>query len=109
MAPAVIAVAYCGYCAATASALENDFVSSAWVLLVICRRVRGGGDRGRDRRRVAGRQQRAEDRLHECAAEVALEVGRPRRHARLACTGTEPVSECEAGVPANPTPIPTKA
>ena len=22
-------------------------------------------------------------------------------------TGTEPVSECEAGVPANPTPIPT--
>ena len=24
-------------------------------------------------------------------------------------TGTEPVSECEAGVPANPTPIPTNA
>ena len=24
-------------------------------------------------------------------------------------TGTEPVSECEAGVPANPTPIPTSA
>ena len=22
-------------------------------------------------------------------------------------TGTEPVSECDAGVPANPTPIPT--
>ena len=24
-------------------------------------------------------------------------------------TGTDPVSECEAGVPANPTPAPTKA
>ena len=24
-------------------------------------------------------------------------------------TGTDPVSECEAGVPANPTPIPTSA
>ena len=24
-------------------------------------------------------------------------------------TGTEPVSECEAGVPANPTPVPTSA
>ena len=24
-------------------------------------------------------------------------------------TGTEPVSECEAGVPANPTPAPTNA
>ena len=24
-------------------------------------------------------------------------------------TGTEPVSECEAGVPANPTPTPTSA
>ena len=24
-------------------------------------------------------------------------------------TGTEPVSECDAGVPAKPTPIPTKA
>ena len=25
------------------------------------------------------------------------------------CTGTEPVSECDAGVPANPTPMPTNA
>ena len=24
-------------------------------------------------------------------------------------TGTEPVSECDAGVPANPTPMPTNA
>ena len=27
-APAMICVAYCGYCCATSAALENDFVSS---------------------------------------------------------------------------------
>ena len=108
LAPSVIAVAYCGYCWATCSALENDLVSCAWTLLVIGIGVRVARERGRHGGRVAGGQQRAEDRLHERAAEVALEVGRPRRHARHDCTGTDPVSECEAGVPAKPTPMPTK-
>ena len=36
LAPAVMAAAYCGYCVASVSALENDFSSVACVLLVIC-------------------------------------------------------------------------
>jgi hypothetical protein len=35
LAPAMIASAYCGCCCATASALSNDFVSSACVLSVM--------------------------------------------------------------------------
>ena len=71
-----MALAYCGYWAAIASALENDFSSWACVLAVIWAAFGDRGDGGRHGRRVAGRQQRAEDRLHERPAEVALEVGR---------------------------------
>src|SRR4051812_43834563 len=38
------------------------------------------GDRGGDGRRIAGGQQRAEDRLHDRAAQVALEIGGARGH-----------------------------
>ena len=69
--------------------------------------VRRGGDRRADRRRVAGGEQRAE---------IDCMIAPPRSRWRSAvpeaiparCTGTDPVSECEAGVPANPTPIPTR-
>ena len=36
LAPAVIALAYCGYRWAMAVALEKDFSSWFWVLAVIC-------------------------------------------------------------------------
>ena len=99
-------LAYCGYCCAIASAPSNDFVSSA--LDAVGDVLPGSGDRRRGRGGVARRQQRAEDRLHDRAAEVALEVRCARRHPD-ALTGTEPVSECDAGVPAKPTPMPTNA
>jgi hypothetical protein len=35
-APAMICWAYCGYCWAVSAALENDFVSSFWTLVVTC-------------------------------------------------------------------------
>src|SRR5512143_469995 len=70
-------------------------------------RRRGGGDRGSGGGRVAGRQQGAKDRLHDRPTKVVLQVGGARRHPAWA-TGTEPVSECDAGVPATPTPTPTQ-
>ena len=42
--------------------------------------VRRRGDRCARGRRVAGGEQRAEDRLHDRAAQIALEVGGPGRH-----------------------------
>src|SRR6188508_1563 len=45
-------------------------------LLLVRRRRDCRGDRGR----VPGRQERAEDRLHDRAAEIALEVRRTRGH-----------------------------
>jgi hypothetical protein len=43
----------------------------------------------------------SENGLHDRAAQVTLEIGRAQAMpARL--TGTEPVSECDAGVPAKP-------
>ncbi len=63
------------------AALENDFVSWLCTLSVICAAFGAPAIVLRERRRVAGREQRAEDRLHDGAAEVALEVGGTRRHA----------------------------
>ena len=72
---------YCGYCEAVSTALANDFVSSAWTLVGD---LAASGDAAiavADRGRVAGGEQRAEDRLHDRAAEVALEVGGAGGHA----------------------------
>ena len=95
-----------GYCWAASDALENDFVSSLWTLSETF--LPGSGDRRGRRGRVAGGQEGPHDRLQDRAAQVALQVGRPRGHPARR-TGTEPVRECEAGVPARPTPMPTKA
>ena len=51
-AAAVIAVAYCGYCGATAVALENDLVSSVWMLVVIWARSAPTRSRRRPPRRT---------------------------------------------------------
>ena len=74
-------MAYWGAALAMFSAPANDCSSCAsvlsltWLLFGDAAIARGDG------RRVAGGQERAEDRLHDGAAEVALQVGRARRHA----------------------------
>ena len=55
-------------------------MSSAETLSAHLLRVRRGADRGGRGGRVPRGQQRAQDRLHDGAAEVALQVGRSRRH-----------------------------
>ena len=64
-----------------------------------------GGDR---RARVPRGQEGAYDRLKDRAAEVRCKSAVPEA-IPTRFTGTEPVSECEAGVPASPTPMPMKA
>ena len=81
-AAAVIWSAYFGYCCATASAPANDFVSWASTLSETFCASGEAAIAAVNGRRVAGRQQRAEDRLHDRAAEVALEIGGARRHPR---------------------------
>ena len=81
LAPAVIAVAYWGYCAAIDSALANDSWSCDWTLAVIWSLLGSAAMLGGDRGRVAGGQERAEDRLHQGAAQIALEIRGARRHA----------------------------
>src|SRR6185369_15047299 len=106
LAAAVMAVAYCGYCAATASALENDFMSSAWTLLVIWSAF-GAAE-------IAVATAAAYPAVSN-APKIDCMNAPPRSRCRSAVpdaiparvTGTDPVSECEAGVPAKPTPIPT--
>ena len=78
----VICFAYCGYWLAVFAALENDFVSCASTLLLTSLGVRRRRDLLGERGRVPGGEQRAEDRLHDRPAEVALEVGGRRRHPR---------------------------
>ena len=95
-APAVIASAYCGYCAAMFSACLHTRAGAGpgcWP-----RSVRVGARRWvATAAGVAGGEQRAEYRLHQGAAKVALKVrGADAMPARS--TGTDPVSECEAGV-----------
>ena len=82
-------------------------------------RLDAGGDLGavadrprsrwRPRPRVAGCQQRAEDRLHRARRRGRAGGRRCPTPCRPAAPGPSPVSECEAGVPANPTPMPTNA
>ena len=61
---------------------SNDFVSWLSTLVGDLSLSGDAGDRRRDRGGVAGCQQRTEDRLHDRAAQVALEVRRARRHPR---------------------------
>ena len=56
-------------------------MSWAWTLLGDLSPLGDAAMAARDGRRVAGREQRPEDRLHDRPAEVALEIGRARRHA----------------------------
>src|SRR3954453_16248933 len=102
-APAMIWLAYCGYLTAVLAALENDLVNSDFTLLFT--------DDGT--RLVAADAYPAVSR----APKIDCMMAPPRSRWRSAVpeamparrTGTEPVSECDAGVPAKPTPTPTKA
>ena len=78
--PARIWVLYCGYCWAMSAAPAKDIVSWFWTLVGDGRPRRRTGQGRSYRCRISGRQERAEDRLHDRPAEVALEVGRAGRH-----------------------------
>src|SRR4029450_11319649 len=98
--------AYCGYWAAVAVALANDLVSSDWTLSVM-RSLFGA-------LAIAAEMADAYPAVSR-APKIDCMMAPPRSRCRSAVpeamparvTGTDPVSECEAGVPANPTPIPT--
>src|SRR6266498_3993320 len=97
--------AYWGYCPATAEALENDFVSSPSTLFET--------DVGAALTAAAAA---AAYPAVRSAPKIDCMIAPPRSRWRSAVpeaiparlTGTEPVSECDAGVPANPTQMPTK-
>src|ERR1035441_177653 len=108
LAPAVIWLAYCGNCLAKSAALEKDFVSSFWTLLVICRLFGALA--------IAAEIAVAYPAASS-APRIDCMIAPPRSRCRSAVpdaiparrTGTDAVSECEAGVPAKPTPIPISA
>src|SRR4029450_5785386 len=95
-----------GYLDAVSAALENDFVSSAWVLSVTFL----PDD-------VTSAPAAEAYPAVRTAPKIDCMIAPPRSRCRSAVpeaiparrTGTELVSECEAGVPANPTPIPISA
>ena len=103
----MICVAYCGYCSAAVSALENDFVSWPWTSVVTWA---ASGDAA-----IAAAIAAAKPAVRS-APKIEVMNAPPRSRWRSAVpdaiparvTGTEPVSECDAGVPASPTPMPTK-
>src|SRR6478752_1839884 len=98
---------YCGYWAAMSSAPANDFVSWLWTLLLIVSLF------GAAAMAVAAAE--AYPAVNR-APMVDCMIAPPRSRCRSAvpdamptrCTGTDPVSEFEDGVPASPTPIPTR-
>src|SRR5689334_17741648 len=104
----MIASEYCGYCWATASALEKDFCSSASTDEVTCAL---SGELATDAATADAYP------AVSTAPRIDCMIAPPRSRCRSAVpdamptrfTGTDPVSECDAGVPASPTPIPTSA
>src|SRR6185437_2852273 len=96
-----------GYWLATDSALENDLVSSFWMLLVI-KDLLGA-------EAIACETAVAKPAVSK-APMIDWMIAPPRSRWRSAVpeamparlTGTDPVKECEAGVPAKPTPIPMR-
>src|SRR5436190_22541231 len=107
-AAAMICFEYCGYCAAVLAALENDFVSCDCTLVLTLLAL--------DEPAMSVANDAAYPAVSN-APRIDCMIAPPRSRWRSAVadaiparrTGTDPVSECDAGVPANPTPIPTKA
>ena len=107
-APAMICWEYCGYCCAMSAALENDLVSSFCTLVVTC--CPFGAD-------VIATPTAVAYPAVSSAPKIDCMIAPPRSRWRSAVpdaiparwTGTDPVRECEAGVPARPTPMPMKA
>ncbi len=108
MAAAVIWSAYWGYCFAICWAPANDFCSCAstpLVTLSFCGEA------------ATAAAMAAAYPAVSSAPRIDCMMAPPRSRCRSAVpdamparrTGTEPVSECEAGVPAKPTPTPTNA
>src|SRR4029450_13181573 len=95
-----------GYLDPVSTALENDLVSSACVLSLTSLPEL-----------AINVPAAAAYPAVRSAPKIDCMIAPPRSRWRSAVpdamptrrTGTEPVSECEAGVPASPTPIPTKA
>jgi hypothetical protein len=104
-AAATICAAEEGYCCAMSTALENDLVSSLWTL----------SDPVFPDEEMAAPAADAYPAVSRAPNMDCMMVP-PRSRWRSAVpddiptrrTGTELVRECEAGVPARPTPIPTR-
>ncbi len=106
-AAAMIWALYCGYCAAMSAAPAKDIVSWFWTLAV---RSGFGGTPARAAAAAVAYP------AVSSAPKIDCMIAPPRSRWRSAVpdaiparvTGTDPVSEREAGVPARPTPIPTR-
>src|SRR3954452_17866757 len=107
-AAAMICFEYCGYCAALFAALENDFVSSDCTLVLTLLAL---GELAMSVAKEAAYPAVSNAPRMDCM------IAPPRSRWRSAVadaiparrTGTDPVRECDAGVPASPTPVPMKA
>src|SRR5262245_31684642 len=101
----MIWVWYCGYCCAVCAALENDFVSCDCTLSVTSLPF---GDPAMSLVNADAYPAVSNAPRIDCM------IAPPKSRCRSAVpdaiparvTGTEPVSECDAGVPASPTPMP---
>src|SRR5262245_514676 len=105
----ITASAVCGgYPEARLAALENDFVRAASVELLM---LPASGDPAMSLVNADAYP------AVNSAPKIDCMIAPPRSRWRSAvpdamparCTGTDPVSECEAGVPAKPTPTPISA
>ena len=106
-AAAVISLAYLGFCAARSSALEKE--SWSWLCVLSVTFCPSG-------EAAIAAPIAVEYPAASSAPKTEVRSAPPRSRCRSAvpeaiparCTGTDPVSECDAGVPARPTPIPMK-
>src|SRR3954451_22292684 len=107
-AAVMICFEYCGYCAAVFAALENDLVSSDCTLVLTLLAL---GEP------AIALENAAAYPAVSSAPRIDCMIAPPRSRGRSAVadaiparrTGTDPVSEWDAGVPASPTPVPMNA
>src|SRR6186713_1461895 len=104
----MICFEYCGYCWAVSTALPNDFVS--W-FSTDCDTLDAFGEPAMSLANAVAYP------AASSAPRIDCMIAPPRSRWRSAVpdaiparvTGTELVRECDAGVPAKPTPVPTNA
>src|SRR5437899_5922075 len=104
----MICFEYCGYCVAVFAALENEFVSCDSTLVLT---LLAFGEAAMSLVNAAAYPAVRSAPRSDCM------IAPPRSRWRSAVadaiparlTGTDPVSECDAGVPAKPTPMPISA